>query len=84
MAYQTSPLSARQYYEIRTPLEALDLRLQVLMRRLRGTRRADAKHLEGGLGAVRSEIVAMSRRLDRAQEARERHRHPSPPGPPFR
>lgn len=61
-------LTTRQYREIRRPLEALDLRLQVLVRRLRKARRVEPRGLERELTTVRSAIATVSRRLDQTQE----------------
>jgi hypothetical protein len=67
MSNETVPLPSPHYRALRLPLEALDLRLQLLLRRLdRG--RLEPVRLERDLRLARAKIARLSRRLDRAQQ----------------
>jgi hypothetical protein len=67
MSERSPPLPAPHYRAIRLPLEALDLRFQLLLRRLhRG--RLEPVRLKRDLHLARAKIARLSRRLDRAQQ----------------
>jgi hypothetical protein len=67
MPNESAPLPATRYRAVRLPLEELDLRLQLLLRRLRRGR-LEPVRLERDLRLARAKIARLSRRLDRAQQ----------------
>jgi hypothetical protein len=66
MSKESTPLPTPHYRAVRLPLEELDLRLQLLLRRLRRGR-LEPVRLERDLRLARAKIAWLSRRLDRAQ-----------------